>query len=369
MNRTVLRSASALSRGRVEIGTPPAHRAFSTTQDRPAESNNGNGTQQPRSTSRQRSAVAASKLSDLAASGSSKLSSSGGAIDARSLGASLPGNRGSIGPSVVNLRSLNGRLPTFKRQTLTQTGQAGTFNGGRGGRSGLRRSGGPQGPAGQLVRGRGGDVRGRGGARGGRRGGRRQRKSREHEDTRDEDGWTEEQKSYFDRVEQGVVTPYAPALESESLLGHGPALATDGSMAQVESAMRAMRILAGGRPFNLDSYYSDPKDNVRRYLHEKMPVFFDNVHEKTWLEESTNVRIRGPREETKAAIVRTTVLGRYEGPKFAPLGDTLGILANFHIREPTYTVAAAEKFAAKVLSLLPTTQKGAQNAGNKVQKA
>lgn len=179
--------------------------------------------------------------------------------------------------------------------------------------------------------------------------------------------WTKEQQEFIDREEQGVVTPYTPSATLDDLAGYMPALATDSSLAKMGSAMRSMRILAGGKPYCAETYYNEPKVTLDRYLGDKKPVFFDDLKEKTWLEEFTpklKEKIQGPDEKTKAAIVQAAVQGKYTAPQFTALKDTMATLARYHLKDYSYKPTDGEKFDAKVLSLLPKSGKtgGAQQA-------
>ncbi|KAK1764826.1 hypothetical protein QBC33DRAFT_546138 [Phialemonium atrogriseum] len=353
MNRAAVRSA--LGRGRVEIRWD-SQRSLSTTQwvqdDQPS---------QPRPTTRQRLAAAASDLGSLGQSGSP----SAPRVDARSLGASSPGRGGPAGGhTMINLRSLRGRLTTPRPAgRFAPSGGQGFPPRTGGPRTPFQRGGGDAGAGGFRGRGRG---RGRGGGGAGGRGGKRKKKDEEAAKDDNANGkliCTPEEQDWLNRIEQGVVTPYTPPTTLESLVGHGPALATDVSIGKVEAAMRGMRILGGGKPYNPDGFFNDPKDNVNRYYHEKKPVFFDSLKEKEWLEGSQDgVRIYPPHENTKAAIIQAAVQGKYVAPKFAALNDTLGMLASYHAREATYTPTDGEKFDAKVRSLLPAQGARAKGA-------
>jgi hypothetical protein len=177
--------------------------------------------------------------------------------------------------------------------------------------------------------------------------------------------WTAEEQTWFNNIEQGVVTKYTPSVTLESLSGYGPALATDASLGKVESAMRSMRILGGGKPFHAAGYYNDPKENVQRYAHDKKPVFFDDLKERNWLGKSQNVWINPPLENTKTAIMQAAVQGKYAGPEFAPLNNTMAVLESYHARDATYTPTNGKDFDAKVRSLLPAQGAGAKTAASR----
>lgn len=182
--------------------------------------------------------------------------------------------------------------------------------------------------------------------------------------------YTPEEQEYVNKVEQGVVTPYTPSVTLEDFAGHGPAMATDSPLGGMEAAMKSMRILGGGKPFCPDGYYNDPKDSLKRYWEEKKPLFFDDVREKEWLENSreSEITIHTARETTKEAILQAAVQGKYEAPAFVELRDALGQIAKYHAQDATWKPYDGESFESKVRSLLPA-QKLAGNAASKKQKA
>jgi hypothetical protein len=221
--------------------------------------------------------------------------------------------------------------------------------------------------------GRGGaGARGRGG-RGGRGGRKPFKKDRKKEDNEDDKTykltWTPEQKEFIQREEQGVVTAYTPSATLDDLVGYMPATATDSSLARVSSAMRSMRLLAGGKPYYAEGYYNEHEGSLFRYREDKKPVFFDDLKEKEWVEhftDSKKSKILGPHPETKEAIVQSAIQGKYTAPKFATVKDTMATLARYHIKDYSYKPSDGDKFNAKVLSLLPGAGK---TAGAKQAKA
>ena len=163
-----------------------------------------------------------------------------------------------------------------------------------------------------------------------------------------------EEQDAIERADE-VATPFTPSLTLESLAGHGPALATDCSLGKMETGMRNMRILGGGKPFDPSGPYSAPDDRVKRYYQEKKPIFFDDVEEKNWMRSIVgNVQLRPPRDNTKTAILQASIQGKYSAPEFVASNDTLGTTTNYHTREATYSARHAAEFDAKLRSLLPS---------------
>lgn len=223
---------------------------------------------------------------------------------------------------------------------------------------------GGRGGRGQFSRGGG-----RGGGRGGKGMGKKDDKKKSRKKDFDEDKyykltWSKDEQAYIDANEQGVVTNYTPSATLADYSGYGPALATDSPLGKVESAMRSMRILAGGKPFCADGYYTDDKAMLKRYREEKKPVFFDDVKEKEWLVKMTGFNlekegIQGPDEKTKAAIIQSAIQGKYTAPKFAGLKNTMEVLAQYHAKQDTWMPTDGKTFDDKVRSLLPTNRKAA----------
>ncbi|KAK4157831.1 hypothetical protein C8A00DRAFT_11368 [Chaetomidium leptoderma] len=166
--------------------------------------------------------------------------------------------------------------------------------------------------------------------------------------------WSPEEKAVMDRLDQGEMVPFDPKLTLDSLSGYGAALATDAPIGQVESALRAMRLMTGGMAFNAESgVTADVKAIIERYK-QKKPVFVHSKEEKAWIESSQpRLRLVGPNAETKKAIVDTAILGQYKGTTFAEAGDVKATMANYHARTFTYMASDSQKFMDKVISLLP----------------
>ncbi|KAK3905264.1 hypothetical protein C8A05DRAFT_12905 [Staphylotrichum tortipilum] len=166
--------------------------------------------------------------------------------------------------------------------------------------------------------------------------------------------WSQEEQAVIDRLEKGEVVPFEPSVTVDSLAGYGAAMATDASLGQVESAMRLMRLMTGGMAFNAESgVTADLKVVQKRYM-AKMPIFVHSKEEKAWIESANpRLRIAEPNDATKKAIIGSAILGHYETHGFADIKNVKGTMANYHSRTFTYMGSDAQKFADKVLSLLP----------------
>ena len=232
------------------------------------------------------------------------------------------------------------------------------------------RSSGGYGGRGNFSRGGRGGGRGRG--RGGRGGTGKKFNKKDKKDSDDDKfyklTWSKEEQEYIDADEQGVVTKYTPSATLADYTGYGPAIATDSPLGKVESAMRSMRILGGGKPFSADGYYTDDKATLKRYREEHKPVFFDDLKEKEWLVQMTGHGlekkggIEGPDEKTKAAIIQTAIQGKYPAPKYVDLKNTIETLANYHTKQDTWMPTDGKAFDDKVRSLLPPARKPAPKA-------
>jgi hypothetical protein len=231
-------------------------------------------------------------------------------------------------------------------------------------------TGGDRAPGGRGGRGQFSRGGGRGRGRGGRNTGNKRDEMKKKKKDFDNESkyykltWSKDEQAYIDANEQGVVTKYTPSATLADYSGYGPAIATDSPIGKVETAMRSMRILAGGRPFCADGYYSDDKATLKRYRGEKKPVFFDDIKEKEWLVKMTGFNlekegIQGPDEKTKTAIIQSAIQGRYSAPKFAELKNTVQVLEQYHAKQDTWMPTDGKAFDEKVRSLLPTTRKPA----------
>ncbi|KAJ9130859.1 hypothetical protein NKR23_g11995 [Pleurostoma richardsiae] len=362
-----------LQRGRPDIAAarrsvPVCLRPFSTSQWLAEDKNDA----KPPPTRRERSAAAASQLSSLPRSSPS---STPRPIDARSLSAARPPNA----PNVISVRSLpkgpDGK-PIFRRP-LGLSGAAGGSKapgGGSGPRPGFRprfgpRAGGPRtgGPGGMKAGG------GRGGMRGARGKPRRQAKKKDEGPAAalKDRKLSEEEQAYVDSMEQGVELPYKPSVSFETLVRHAPAVATSSKLAQIETAMKSMRLLGRGRPFVPDSYQSDPDAAMARYRRGE-PAFLSQPDEEAWVREITAPKRAEPLEAaseiTRKTIVDLSIKGKYVLPKSPSRSDVLGTLQSYHLRSSTYQVRDGQAFDAKVQSLLPTKAAGA-GKGSKQKQA
>ncbi|KAJ4414827.1 hypothetical protein N0V85_002981 [Neurospora sp. IMI 360204] len=402
------------------LNTNTTQRPFSTTtvrcaeDDQPSANKSDAAPRAPVSASRQKSEAAVGKLTQLRGSFTSlsndnsfhkapPAGAGAGARDARRLAAAAPiGNKGakdavaplgagagaSGAPKVINVRSLKGTLGSGGSRGRFAPGGGGNVPGAVAPGAALRPRFGGAGPGG-APGGRGGGPPGGGRSRfggppgagagaGARRpgfGARRPRPPREKK-PRGEDydaPATEEEKEFIRGLEQGKVTAYVPKLTPDTLLGYGPPMATDVHLGKVESALRTMRILGGGLPFNDQSgVTSDPTAVKHRYVHEKKPVFFSSVEEKEWLKESLDkfAVSTGPEKKTKMKILETSVLGKYEAPQYVDsLTDTVAMVEKYQGGTFSYALSDAVKFKARLNQLLAAGQPRAAAAAAPAQQA
>ncbi|KAK3310657.1 uncharacterized protein B0T15DRAFT_519055 [Chaetomium strumarium] len=154
-----------------------------------------------------------------------------------------------------------------------------------------------------------------------------------------------------------------PKLTRESLSGYGAAVATDAALGQVETAIRTMRLMTGGMAYNPDSGVTADLTAIQRKYEAHMPFFVHSKGEKAWIESANpKLHVVGPDPATKKAIIDTTILGKYEAPKFAEISDVKGTMAAYHLRTFTYKASDSQKFMDKVLSLLPAQGGSASGA-------
>ncbi|KAK3396567.1 hypothetical protein B0T20DRAFT_381171 [Sordaria brevicollis] len=404
MNRQVVTSTLS-RRGVASTLLNTTSRPFSTTTRCAAEDDDKKSAPaaSPRavSPSRQKSDAAVGKLTQLRGSFTSLTSDNSfqkappaGAYDARRL-AAAPAKRGDGpatplgGPKIINVRSLKGSLGSGGAGGLGRGRFAGSA-GGSGNIPGAVSPGAafrprfaPGGPAGASARpsrfgspgaptgaagapGGGGRRTGFGGGFGGGRDGKKPMKTPDNYF----EPPTKEELAYVSTLEQGVVTEYVPKLNPDLLLGYGPPVATDVSLGKVETAIRTMRILGGGQPFNPESgVTSDPTAVKHRYVHEKKPVFFSSVEEKEWVKDSLDkfALAKGPEKKTKKMILETSVLGKYEAPQFVEkITDTVKLVERYQKGTFSYAPSDAEKFMGKLNQLLAAGQpKGAVQAAKK----
>lgn len=77
----------------------------------------------------------------------------------------------------------------------------------------------------------------------------------------------------------GVDVPYKASISPSSLVGWGPAVATNTSTGVHEIALRNMRILAGGRAHSEGEQTFDHPD-VKRWLGAGTPIYFSRMEQK-----------------------------------------------------------------------------------------
>lgn len=77
----------------------------------------------------------------------------------------------------------------------------------------------------------------------------------------------------------GPLREYKPSVTLESLVGWGPALATNTALGQADMAFRSVKTLGGGRGTD-EEEQSFKIDDVKKWLVANKPIYFSNVEQK-----------------------------------------------------------------------------------------
>ncbi|KAK2598336.1 hypothetical protein N8I77_011756 [Diaporthe amygdali] len=77
----------------------------------------------------------------------------------------------------------------------------------------------------------------------------------------------------------GPERAYKPSVTLESLVGWGPAVATNTALGQADLAFRSVKVLGGGRGAG-DEEQSFKIDEVKKWLVANKPIYFSNVEQK-----------------------------------------------------------------------------------------
>lgn len=206
----------------------------------------------------------------------------------------------------------------------------------------------------------------------------------------------------------GVDIPYKPSITPDSLVGWGPAVATNTASGLHEIAVRNMRLLAGGRPHSEGEQTFEHTD-IARWMIAGKPMYFSSIQQKEGLVKTLQgskktpvpifdiktfkdtfvklqkehgkdygafvkafkstfdpVSIRAKEEAKQQAKVQhalTTKSGtvkeaiakyalKGEHPPVQYAHDTYGRLAMYHAHGSTYRPADAAKFDAKMKTLV-----------------
>ncbi|KAI1350783.1 hypothetical protein F5Y01DRAFT_139554 [Xylaria sp. FL0043] len=332
---------------RVTDGIAASLRAFSTAQQLaapPNDNSDNNGSSRP--TGRQRAAAAFSDLAEMNKSNSTQPSRGGTMF--RKL--DLRAEAGTISVS---------RAPSPSAPRI--------IRGGFRGRGGFNRGG-------MNARGGAGGGRGRGRGRGGRGGGgggrgRRQRDKGESDDNSgpQEDTWAPEVLAMREAWEIGSTQQFDPSISFGDLAGWGPAVATAGSrVAKDDTVIRQARILGSGQPYHpLNTF---PLDETWKRYTKGNGVFFPTEEMKKFSADAMGLEAFPPvPQETKDAVLESALLGKYEGPEYAELGDTLGAVRNYVKRDASWNSDAERRIEEKVRSLLPQGYRGPAKAAGEAK--
>ncbi|KAI0810146.1 hypothetical protein GGR55DRAFT_126859 [Xylaria sp. FL0064] len=348
---------SAIGRTRADLsrvtdGIAASLRAFSTAQQLAAppndSDNNGSnraGNNSSRPTGRQRAAAAFSELAEMNNSNSTQ-PSRGGTVFRK-----------------LDLRAEAGSISVSRAPS--PSGGPKIIRGGFRGRGGFNRGGGMNARGG--VGGGRGRGRGRRGGRGGR--GRRQRDKGESDDNSgpQEDTWAPEVLAMREAREIGSAQQFDPSISIGDLAGWGPAVATAGSrVAKDDTVIRQARILGSGQPYHPHNTF--PLDEMWKRYTKGNGVFFPNEEMKKFSADAMGLEAFPPvPKETKDAVLQSALLGKYEGPQYADLGDTLGAVRNYVKRDASWNSDAERRIEEKVRSLLPGGNTGPAKAAGETR--
>ncbi|KAM0284259.1 hypothetical protein ACHAQH_002049 [Verticillium albo-atrum] len=252
-------------------------------------------------------------------------------------------------------------------------GRGGGFEG-RGGGFGGRGGGGMRGRGGRGRGGRGrGGRGGRGRGRGDRAGGDRDVEGDNQMNQRSLDRYfvpaTEREQAYADGLQFGEATVFTPgAVTIESLTGYGPAVASDGDRAKVETVMQNLRILGGAKPFE-PRCFGVPEWTAKELKREKDGMlFFDTPEEKAhFVASEPELKIEAAEEAVQKVILQRAVKGEYEKPQYSEAKKPVDIARNAHLKDSTYREKDIESFEAKVKQLVASKKGTAGQQGKKAQ--
>ncbi|KAI1342908.1 hypothetical protein F5Y15DRAFT_428875 [Xylariaceae sp. FL0016] len=246
----------------------------------------------------------------------------------------------------------------------------GEFSRGRGrGQGEFRGRGRGRGQGGAMGRGRDDRPRrGRGGGRGGR-GGKGSGYLRKEDEEEEEVDLSPQQRlemakfeKYLQKMtenpdtvdkipgEYGVTMDFDPSVSVDTLNGYGPAVPVSGSrFAASETVVRAARVLGGGQPYEETNVFLP--DDIHKMYKQGEGVFCPTPDAREWTGRAIKTKLESPDEATKTAILEDTLLGKYDGPKFAE--KPLDIIQNYVKRDGTWNADASRRIQEKVRSLLP----------------
>jgi hypothetical protein len=214
------------------------------------------------------------------------------------------------------------------------------------------------------LRGRGGRIggtavirggRGHGGGRAGRAPDLRRRRGKTKnpdflDDPNEPD--TPEVQAYMDRMEMGVEAPYEAGMTvKEALKLEFPPLATDSVPEGLISTIRdRVKALTGQHGNELDT----PQEHAKRYLKGNGTLFLNDED----LAGATSVAPHSYKtldEVDRQDILQTLVAGKYQALKEPKVGDILGTLDTYGLKNETYLPKDREILKAKILELFKAT--------------
>lgn len=169
-----------------------------------------------------------------------------------------------------------------------------------GGGAGPRLANRPSGGNFKPRTGGGGFARRPGGAGGKRDAKRKPRKEKEKNETAPIE-LNDATKAYIREQEMGVEVTYKPSFTPKSLVGWGPAVATNTATGLHEIAVRNIRLMGGGRPHSEGEQTFEGID-MQRWLKGGKPIYFSSMQQKKGMLKTLQGSKKGPTPlvETKA---------------------------------------------------------------------
>lgn len=216
-------------------------------------------------------------------------------------------------------------------------------------------------------------------------------------------------KAYMRETEMGVDVPYKPSISPTSLIGWGPAVATNTPTGLHEIAVRNIRLVGGGRPHS-EGEQTFERIDMARWIRGAKPIYFSSIEQKEGMIKTIEGSRKTPKPISQTRVFRQMVkrlqkehgnnygafvkafnkkfdpaefrkraeaahelkvqramiahsgtvkeaITKYalkgEHPTVQYAEDTYSRLATYHARGSTYRPADAAKFDAKMKTLLP----------------
>lgn len=115
-------------------------------------------------------------------------------------------------------------------------------------------------------------------------------------------------KQYIRDTEMGVELTYNPSVTPSSLIGWGPAVATNTATGLHEIALRNIRVLAGGRPHS-DGEQTFEGIDMKRWLAGGKPIYFSSFEQKEGMVKTLEGSKKGPTPLSETKIFKKIIAG------------------------------------------------------------